>query len=187
MIDAAIKALAARGFARTSIKDIAAEAGMSKGAVHYHFTRKDDLIVEVLNQCLAITHDRVRKAWDAPGAPTEKIHRALDEMRSRWRAGGPELRVLADLMAQGVHDEKLREPVAAMFRNTRKAFVEHFIGSLEALGLKPKIPRHIVPRLLLATLDGLALHDFFDPPPEEDNDEIMQAIEMIAFSLFEMA
>jgi len=186
VVEAAIRALAERGFAHTSVNDIAAAAGMSKGAVHYHFTRKADLIAHVLERCLAVTHDRLRQAWDDPGSPTDKIRRALREMRERWREGGPELRVMADLMAQGVHDEKLRAPVAAMFQKTRSELITHLIGSLTAMGLKPKIPAHIIPRLLLATLDGLALHDFFDPPNEEDHEQIIRAIEVIAFSLFEI-
>jgi TetR/AcrR family fatty acid metabolism transcriptional regulator len=186
VVDAAIQALARRGFAHTSVNDIADEAGMSKGAVHYHFTRKADLIAQVLERCLEVTHDRLRAVWDAPGLPTEKVRRALREMRERWRDGGPELRVVADLMAQGVHDEKLREPVAAMFQKTRAELVQHLIASVTAMGFKPRIPAHIVPRLLLATLDGLALHDFFDPPSAEDHEQIMRAIEVIAFSLFEI-
>lgn len=186
VVDAAIRALAERGFARTSVSDIAEAAGMSKGAIHYHFSRKADLIAHVLERCLTVTHDRLRQAWDGAGAPTDKIRRALREMRERWREGGPELRVMADLMAQGVHDETLREPVAEMFQQTRGALIEHLIGSLTAMGLKPRIPAHIIPRLLLATLDGLALHDFFDPPSEEDHEQIIRAIEVIAFSLFEI-
>ncbi len=186
VLDAAIQALAERGFARTSINDIAAAAGMSKGAVHYHFRKKDDLIIAVLERCVRITHERVQAAWDSTGSPTEKIHRALHEMHDRWRQGGPELRVLADLMAQGIHDEKLREPVAAMFKKTRREFIDQLVGSLQELGMRPKVPGHIVPRLLLATLDGLVVHDFFDPVSEQDNEQIMRAIEMVAFSLFEM-
>jgi hypothetical protein len=73
-----------------------------------------------------------------------------------------------------------------MFQKTRSELITHLIGSLTAMGLKPKIPAHIIPRLLLATLDGLALHDFFDPPNEEDHEQIIRAIEVIAFSLFEI-
>jgi AcrR family transcriptional regulator len=186
VVEAAIRALAARGFARTSVNDIADAAGMSKGAVHYHFARKADLIAYVLERCLAVTQDRLRQAWDGAGAPTDKIRRALREMRERWREGGPELRVMADLMAQGVHDEALRAPVAEMFKKTRSELITHLIDSLTSMGLKPKIPAHIIPRLLLATLDGLALHDFFDPPSEADHEEIIRAIEVIAFSLFEI-
>lgn len=186
VLDAAIQTLAARGFAHTSVSDIAEAAGMSKGAVHYHFSRKAELISQVLARCLEVTEERLRAAWDAPGSPSDKIRRALHEMRQRWREGGSELRVVADLMAQGVHDEQLRKPVAEMFQRTRGELIERLVSSLTDLGLKPRIPPHIIPRLLLATFDGLALHDFFDPPTDQDHEQIMRAIEVIAFSMLEI-
>ena len=185
VLDAAIRALAERGYARTSVSDIAAQAGMSKGAVHYHFDSKADLIAQVLEHCADAMRARVRAAWAAPGEPHERIRRALSEMRKSRSKAEPELRVLADLMAQGLHDPALKEPLAAMFEANRKEVVEQLLASLSALGLKPKIAPHIMPRLLLGTLDGLALHDFFDPPDEADQAETQRALEMIALSLFE--
>ena len=40
IIDAAIRVLARQGYARTSLLDIAKEADMSKGALHYHYPTK---------------------------------------------------------------------------------------------------------------------------------------------------
>ena len=185
VIEAAVTALAERGYARTSVSDIASAAGMSKGAVHYHFESKDDLIAQVLERCATAMRDRVRDAWDAPGEPMEKIRRALREMRAMRKQGGPELRVLADLMAQGIHDPKLRQPLAAMFEANRKEVFEHVVQSLESYGLTPKVPAHVIPRLLLGALDGLALHDFFDPPPAEDDETVEHALETIAVMMFE--
>ncbi len=185
VLDAAIQALADNGYARTSVSDIATAAGMSKGAVHYHFESKEDLISQVLDHCAAAMRDRVRAAWEAPGNPSDKISRALREMRVSRKEGGPELRVLADLMAQGLHDPKLRSSLAAMFEANRHEVVEHLLASLTEFGLKPKVPARVLPRLLLGALDGLALHDFFDPPPPEDDAAIQTALEAIAMSLFE--
>lgn len=185
VLDAAIQALAKNGYARTSVSDIAALAGMSKGAVHYHFESKDDLIAQVLEQCAGVMRARVRAAWEAPGQPADKVRRALGEMRSTRKQGGPELRVLAELMAQGIHDPKLRRPLAAMFEENRKEILERLVSNLADLGLETKIPASVIPRLLLGTLDGLALHDFFDPPSDEDDDALQRALESIAIGLLE--
>ncbi|MEB2312160.1 MAG: TetR/AcrR family transcriptional regulator [Sorangiineae bacterium] len=185
VLDAAVRALAEKGYSRTSVSDIAAAAGMSKGAVHYHFESKDDLIVQVLDRCAVVMAERVQAAWDTPGAPAEKIAKALGEMRASRQENVPELRVLADLMAQGLHDPKLRTTLAAMFEANRRLVVKHLISSLEALGLEPKVPVQVLPRLLLGALDGLALHDFFDPPSPEDDAALQRALETIAMSLFE--
>lgn len=186
VLDAAIVALAERGYAHTSVSDIATAAGMSKGAVHYHFDSKEHLIGEVLAHCAILMRDRVRRAWEAEGAPAEKIRRALGEMRAARKRGAPELRVLADLMAQGLHDDKLRTALAALFAANRQEVLDHLSASLDAFGLRPRIPVEVIPRLLLGTLDGLALHDFFDPPSPEEDRALQQALEVIAFSLVEV-
>jgi len=186
VVDSAISALAKRGFAGTSVNDIAAEAGLSKGAVHYHFKSKDDLITQVLITCCEKVSEQVIDAWHQEGPPAERIRRALREMWLVRKSGGPEVRVIADLMAQGIHNQALKAPLAAMFQAAREQIVDQFVGTLVSLGLRPKIPAHIPPRLLLATFDGLALHHFFSPIPPEDEEEVLKALEMIAFSLFEM-
>ncbi len=186
VIDAAIKTIAKRGIVNTSVSDIASTAGMSKGVVHYHFKSKDDLLARVLEQCSARMSERVRRAWDQPIAPVEKIRGALREMLATRTDGSPEVRVLADLMAHSVHDAKLRKPMSTAFHAMRCEMVDEFVKSFTEIGLKPKVPAHIIPKLMMATLDGVGLHHLFDTPSEEDDREILRALEVVAFSLFEL-
>lgn len=183
VLDAAIRALAENGSARTSVGDIAEAAGMSKGAVHYHFESKDDLIAQVLVRCAEVMRERVRAAWDAPGEPQEKVRSALREMRAARTHGSAELRVLADLMAQGIHDPKLRKALSVMFEANRQEVHSHLEQSFRELGITPRIPVHVLPRLVIGILDGLALHDFFDPMSPVDEEVVQSALESIALSL----
>jgi AcrR family transcriptional regulator len=186
VVDAAIRTLAKRGFGHTSVSDIADAAGMSKGVVHYHFKSKDDLIGRVLAECNARMSARVRAAWDEPGSATDRIRRVLRVMWTSRTDGSPEMRALSDLMAAGVHDPNLRKALAAMFHASRQELVDELVASFTSIGLRPKVPAHVIPRLLIATLDGLGLHHMFDPPDEADEREIFRALEVIAFSLFEL-
>jgi AcrR family transcriptional regulator len=186
VVEAAIKTLAKQGFANTSVQDIAAIAGMSKGVVHYHFDSKDDLIAHVLKRCADTMSERVRAAWEEPGTAPDKIRRALREMWSTRTDGSPEMRVLADLMAQAVHDPKLKKPLAAMFQLAREELVAEMVQAFKDIGLKPRLPPHVIPRLMMATLDGLGLHHIFDPPTEHEEKELARALEVLAFSMFEL-
>lgn len=183
VLDAAIRTLAERGYAHTSVSDIATAAGMSKGAVHYHFESKDDLIAQVLSRCGEVMRERVRLAWQAPGEPQEKIRRALREMHESRKHGSAELRVLADLMAQGIYDPKLKKALSALFEANRSEILQHLEEGFRTLGLRPKVPLQVVPRLVLGILDGLALHDFFDPSSEDDDRAVIEALETISLSL----
>ncbi len=186
VLDAAIATIARKGFSQTSVQDVADTAKMSKGAVHYHFDSKDDLIQHVLTQCCEALSSRVRTAWESPGTPMERIRRAVEEMWATRKEAGVEIRVISELIAQGVHDEKLRKPLAQMFRSNREEILDACVNGLVAMGLRPKVPPAIIPRLLLGAIDGLALHAVFDPPPPEEEAEMIKAIEVVAFGLFEL-
>lgn len=186
VIDAAVLTLARKGYADTSVQDIAEEAKLSKGAVHYHFKNKDDLIQNVLTQCCDHMTRRVKAAWGAPGTPAERVRRAIQEMWSARKERGPEMRVIADLVGYGVHNEGLRGPLAQMFRKNREEIMEAGLKDLMALGLKARVPLDVIPRLLLASLDGLALHAVFDPLGPHEETDALRALELVAFSLFEI-
>lgn len=186
VLEAAVRALAESGYANTSVSDIARAAGMSKGAVHYHFESKDDLIARVLEHCARATTERVRVAWDGPQHPAEKIRSVVAEMREMRKQEVPELRVLADLSAQGLHDPRLRTLLGRIFATNRKQMVDYLTASITSMGVRSKVPVHIVPRLLMGTLDGLAMHDFFDPPEPGDDLQMENVLEAIGFFLFEI-
>ena len=90
VLQAAIDTLAAKGYAHTSVGDIAERAGMSKGSVLYHFESKDDLITHVLHACIVRIGAPVRAAWERPGvSSTERIAGAIarsDQAIARSRA-----------------------------------------------------------------------------------------------------
>jgi AcrR family transcriptional regulator len=50
LFDAAIEVVAERGFMQASVDEIAARAGLSKGAVYWHFASKDDLFFALLEE-----------------------------------------------------------------------------------------------------------------------------------------
>ncbi|WP_394820986.1 TetR/AcrR family transcriptional regulator [Pendulispora albinea] len=186
VVEAAVRALANQGFAHTSVSDIAHSAGMSKGVVHYHFANKDDLIARVLEHCSMVVATRTREAWELGGTPTERIRRALREAWQMRREGIPEIRVIMDLMAQAVHEPHLRGAVRSMMHAIRNQIIQDLIGSLETLGLRPKVSPCVITRMLMAALDGLCLQQLFDPSEPEEEEELLRAVEVVAFSLFQL-
>lgn len=52
IISVAIKLLSENGYAKTKIKDIAAEAGVADGTIYTYFTSKEDLMMNALTETL---------------------------------------------------------------------------------------------------------------------------------------
>lgn len=79
LIKATIEAVAKRGFAGTSISDVARAAGLSQGIVNLHFESKEKLLVETLR----FLADEYKGAWEtalARAGPTaaEKLARLVE-------------------------------------------------------------------------------------------------------------
>jgi AcrR family transcriptional regulator len=183
IVDAAMRVLARQGYARTSLMDIASEVGMSKGAVHYHFPTKEALMAHVLQTACDEVAKRTRGAWTAGGNPVESLRSSLREL---WRARSElsdEAKVVADLLAQSLHDHSLRPPLAEYYRFAGAQVEAPLKEYLDSLGLKSRIEPDKIPRLLHAMLDGLLLQKIVDPDaiPEEF---VIEALELMAAALF---
>jgi AcrR family transcriptional regulator len=164
--------------------DIANEVGMSKGAVHYHFPTKEALITQVLETACEAVAEGTRKAWSGE-TPLVAMRGALQELWRFRTALSDEVKVLADLMAQSVHDESLREPLATYYRLATSQVEEHLRTNAIALGLRPRIDLSLVPRIMNGLLDGLLLQRIVDPESVKD-EQVIATLETIAASLFEL-
>ncbi len=186
IVDAAMRVIARQGYAHTSLMDIASEVGMSKGAVHYHFPTKEALMSKVLETACDAVAERTREAWTAKeGNPVEQLRGALREL---WRVRSElsnEAKVVADLLAQSLHDQSLREPLAEYYRFASSQVNEHLALHLQSLGLKPKVDMAMVPRLLHAMLDGLLMQKIVDSAAIQE-EFVLQTLETLAFALFEI-
>lgn len=186
LVTTAVDLIARNGLARTSVQDIAVAAGVSKGGVHYYFESKDDLYAKVCLQCCDVLESRILRVFlegDLP--PLERVQRALAEMWAIRRDGVAEMRVLTELHMYARQDEPMRLALRDMLRRARRQVVETGLGSMLALGIKPKVDPDLVPRLIIASLDGLALHQEVDPLEPGTTPELLKAIQLMVLSLFE--
>ena len=60
------------------------------------------------------------------------------------------------------------------------------MSHLRTLGLRPRVPPEMLPRLLNGLLDGLVMQYFMDASALTEED-VISAVETLALSLFEMA
>jgi TetR/AcrR family transcriptional regulator, cholesterol catabolism regulator len=65
IVDAAAALFLERGYASTSLRDIAAAAGIKAGSIYYHFDSKDDLLLEVLRRGIAVMADAFARTAEA--------------------------------------------------------------------------------------------------------------------------
>ncbi|MFW5876278.1 MAG: TetR/AcrR family transcriptional regulator [Myxococcota bacterium] len=184
IVQAAIRVLARQGYARTSLMDIAREAGMSKGAVHYHFPTKEELMGVVLTTACNAVQQRTLEAWTEGDNPFESLRSSLRELWAARAERSDEAVVVADLLAQSLYDPQLRPQLAEYYRLAATQVHEHLMQNVIAVGMQPKISPEIMPRMLIGLLDGMVMQHFVEPGVLEP-DDVVTAMEILAVSLFD--
>lgn len=185
IIRAATRVLARQGYANTSLLDIANEAGMSKGSIHYHFPTKEALIRDVLKSACDTVQARTMDALALEGDPQSALRKAIETLWDVRSSKSDEVMVIADLMAQSLSEPGLRAELSTYYR-LGASQIQEYIVTLEAFGLKPTVPASHIPRLLIALLDGLVLQSLVDDEALGAED-IISAVEKIAIAFFGIA
>lgn len=73
ILDAAADAFMSRGFANTTIDDIADEVGATKGLIYYHFRSKFDIFLAVYEEGMRRVRERVEPYAHGPGTGHERL------------------------------------------------------------------------------------------------------------------
>ncbi len=77
LLAVAVREFARRGFARTSIRDIARAAGLQPGSVYHHFASKDDLFVAAHSAGMRAVAHLMEVAPARSGDPWERLETAF--------------------------------------------------------------------------------------------------------------
>lgn len=77
ILEAFVRHVAARGYERTNMGDIASELAMSKGTIVHHFGTKAQMLRELAENHWARQIDTVRLIWERLATPQERIAGAM--------------------------------------------------------------------------------------------------------------
>ena len=183
IIDAAIRVLVRQGYAKTSLLDIAKEAGMSKGALHYHYPTKEALIHAVLETACNAVQARTMRAWSPSDNPFEALRKSLEELWATRAERSNEAVVVADLLALSLYDGALRPRLAEFYELGTRQIRDYLEQNLISLGLESRISLDSLPRIVIGLLAGLVMQSFVDPDALSP-DDVVDAVQTLAISIF---
>ena len=152
ILHATARTIADRGAGSLTMSEVAEEAGVSKGLIHYHFHDKETLLARVVEWMTRQVIERERLALASSTART-----AIDDLWA-WLASEIErgqLRVLVEL-AEWREDLVQREIEVAM-RLRREATLDSTARLFALLALTPKVPLEMIAETVFAFRDGLVI------------------------------
>jgi TetR/AcrR family transcriptional regulator len=85
LLDAALCLFAERGYRATRLEEVAAAAGVTKGAIYHYFGSKEELLVRAVEQRIHSGLSEVERRMETLEAPAStKLRLGLQEMWRRW-------------------------------------------------------------------------------------------------------
>ncbi len=181
IVDAAYRTLVKRGYHETSMKDIAAEAGVAPGLAHYYFATKEDLLVA------AIEHgcEPVLSAWEQAGislnGPLPEDADPMAFARLGFELAKAELKTYRglflltfDMFGVGLHNPKIASAVRD-FIEERRAFVARITrGVIAGMAEPPSASADAIAAAIWGSLHGIYLQKVTNP--EFDADAAIDAL-----------
>jgi AcrR family transcriptional regulator len=168
LVAAAADVFHREGFQAASLRQIAAEAGLTTGAIYSNFDGKGDLFLAVLEQKLdprlGLMYEAARGA--APGRVGAEVgaeFSAYIRRRRRW------LILLIEFWARAARDPKLRPKFAQRHGSLRAAIAEVLGERAARLGIPLALSADQLATVLIALTNGFAVERLADPGAVPDD------------------
>ncbi len=162
-IVAAMRAsVARRGAAASTFDNVAREAGVSRGLLHYYFGSKERLLAEVVRLDCDIRMESLDEGLagaDSIDALVELMVRHLEEFVEEDAA--PTL--VYEMLSASRHSEEIREELSELYRRWRGNLARTLLQKQEEGVVRLRADAEAVASVLFALGDGIGLQIVSDP------------------------
>ncbi len=125
LLAASLRLFAQQGFESTSVQEIVAAAGVTKGAMYHYFASKDDLLYEIYHRLLGLQTERLNAIADGPGTAAQRVRAAAADVVESTLCSLEE----AIVSFRSIH--MLPDPQRTQVRSERRRYHERFRALVE--------------------------------------------------------
>jgi AcrR family transcriptional regulator len=168
LVEAAATVFARRGFHGATVDEIAAEAGVTTGALYWHFAGKEDLFLALADERVARRLEEIRRVNDDATEPTdldEEIERQFQAFIERE----PEWPLLYyEFWVHGARDPRLRDAFTRRRRAVQGAIADGLEQRAAKYGVDLPMPADQIAVGLNGLMNALAFERVTNPPAVPD-------------------
>jgi AcrR family transcriptional regulator len=171
IIEAALACFTRQGYVNTTMDDIAAESGLSKGAIYWYYKSKDDLFEAAVNSVLERVAEKSKTAIMACETATERLRVGARSMVEVCREIEGYFGLVVEFWTQSQRREEVIAFWARMITQYRQAITAIFEEGVQVGEFKP-VDTDALAWMILAAYDGLAAYHMM--MPDIDMDQISE-------------
>ncbi len=180
ILDAAGELFAKRGYNATSVADICAQAGVTKGAFYHHFESKQTVFLELRDRWLAPLETQLALARDPNETLPQLLQHVADMAREIFAEAGEDQRqqVFLELLSAARQDATILPAMLAPMRRYCEWF-EQVIGAGIQEGTLRKVDRALAAQVLVSLGFGLIMLSLLDPHGADWGDIVSRAMPLL--------
>ena len=154
LMESALGVFARNGYERATVDEIVREAGFSKGAFYVHFEAKEDIFWAMLEERISRQLTAFRELVDADVPVARNLETVLRSIFALNRDDPLWSALFMEFAAHASRDTKVREQMAAMYRNWRSFAVEILNAGREAGLVRRDLDVEFIASVLIAVVEG---------------------------------
>ncbi|HEY5977803.1 MAG TPA: TetR/AcrR family transcriptional regulator [Solirubrobacterales bacterium] len=163
IVDAMRESVASRGAAGSTFEQVAREAGVSRGLLHYYFGTKERLLVEVVRRDTEIRVARLDEALEKAKTADAVLAVLVSSLTDMIENDPGFFLILYELFSAGRRNPDIAREVGQLFDRTRSHVAEVFEAKEKEGVLSLQQDADAIVSFLFAVGDGFALQALSDP------------------------
>ncbi len=182
LLAGALRCLKDKGWARTTVRDIASAAGVNHAAIGYHFGSREALLIEAFVQAMdewgGEIEAAVRAALDPSASPRERYEAFWRKAIESYGANRRLWLASVEAAVEAEHNPRVRELMTAALREGRSGLAAGLVGVPED-ELDDKDLRSIG-SVQLALMSGVLVQHLLDPDSAPTAENVTDALLALA-------
>ncbi len=163
LLGSAAQLFSGRGLEGTSVDQIAADAGYTKGAFYANFRSKEELFLVMLDEKYAAELERFEAGLPGEGVPAEEVRAAAEDfIRFVW--SDPQWpKLYFEFVAYAVRHPRFREELAARDRALRERMTIVIEAASEGFPGDPPFPAEDLAAMIFCMANGFVMGQLVEP------------------------
>lgn len=179
LLEGAKRCLLAKGFARTTARDIVKESGTNLASIGYHYGSKDALLAQAyveLVEGMSVAFDGTAGVRGAPGS-LERFQEVWANIIATMREPGSLWRLSLEIVVMGDQLPELREHLARAQREAARGIVALFSGVPEESVTDETVDTSGY--FYLTLMMGLLMQWTFDPKSAPEAEQLTEGLRRV--------
>ncbi len=163
ILDAVRHIMAVRGYQATTISMIAAEAGVSRGLLHYYFKNKEDMLGRVIEENLEMSVLLVMNLFEHTRSADELAEGLTTALRDVLREDPDFFNLFFEAWSAARSNQGVYERLKRLYSRFRDAMEEGLEEARRRGTVQPTLPSDGLAAVITGLFDGIGLQMVTEP------------------------